>query len=107
MTDNTILQTLLFMLGISLASGIITLPFDDATFHIEEKYGFNKTTVKTYVGDLLKGMIIDRYHRGRFIGCCHLVLRMGWSFILVVCLGGRDLVFCFYGFVISYPLCPC
>lgn len=60
MTDNTILQTLLFMLGISLASGIITLPFDwYATFHIEEKYGFNKTTVKTYVGDLLKGMIIS------------------------------------------------
>ena len=60
MTDNTILQTLLFMLGISLVSGIITLPFNwYATFHIEEKYGFNRTTVKTYVGDLLKGMIIS------------------------------------------------
>lgn len=59
-TGNTILQTLLFVLGLSLASGIIGLPFDwYATFHIEEKYGFNKTTVKTYWLDLLKGMLVS------------------------------------------------
>lgn len=60
LTDNTILQTLLFMLGLSLASGILSLPFDwYATFRIEEKYGFNKTTVKTYIADLLKGMLVS------------------------------------------------
>lgn len=59
-TGNTILQTLLFVLGLSLASGIVGLPFDwYATFHIEEKYGFNKTTVKTYWLDLLKGMLVS------------------------------------------------
>lgn len=59
-TGNTILQTLIFMLGLSLASGILSLPFDwYATFHIEEKYGFNKTTVKTYWLDMLKSMLIS------------------------------------------------
>ncbi len=58
--DNTILRTLFFMAGLSLASGLLSLPFDwYATFHIEEKYGFNKTTRKTYVADLLKGMLLS------------------------------------------------
>lgn len=59
-TGNTIAQTLLFMLGLSLASGLISLPFDwYATFRIEEQFGFNKTTLKTYWLDLLKGMIMS------------------------------------------------
>lgn len=59
-TDNTIWQTLLFMAGLSVASGIISMPFEwYATFHIEEKYGFNKTTVKTYILDLLKGTVVS------------------------------------------------
>ena len=54
------IQTLLFMLGLSLVSGLLGLPFDwYATFHIEEKYGFNKTTMKTYGLDLLKGMLVS------------------------------------------------
>lgn len=59
-TDNTIGQTLLFMLGLSLASGAIGLPFDGyATFYLEEKYGFNRTTVRTYLLDLLKGLLVS------------------------------------------------
>lgn len=59
-TDSVILQTLLFMAGLSLASGLIGLPFDwYTTFRIEEKYGFNKTTVKIWLLDVLKGMIVS------------------------------------------------
>lgn len=59
-TANPIWQTLWFMLGLSVASGILGLPFDwYATFSIEEKYGFNKTTVKTYLWDMVKGMLIS------------------------------------------------
>lgn len=58
--SNIVWQTLLFMAILSLASGIIGMPFDwYATFHIEGKYGFNKTTIKTYVLDLLKGMLVS------------------------------------------------
>lgn len=60
LTSSPVWQTLLFMMGISLASGVIGLPFDwYVTFHIEEKYGFNKTTVKTYLLDQLKGMLVS------------------------------------------------
>lgn len=60
LTDNMMIGTLLFMLGISVASSLISLPFDwYSTFHIEEKYGFNKTTVKTYLGDLVKSMLVS------------------------------------------------
>lgn len=59
-TGNTILQTLVFMAGLSVASALIGMPFDwYATFHIEEKYGFNKTTRRTYLLDLAKGTLIS------------------------------------------------
>lgn len=59
-TDSVVWQTLLFMGGLSLASELLDLPFDwYSTFHIEERYGFNKTTVKTYVLDLVKGVLVS------------------------------------------------
>ncbi len=59
-TDSVVWQTLLFMGILSVASGILEMPFNwYATFRIEEKYGFNKTTWKTYVGDCLKGMLLS------------------------------------------------
>lgn len=59
-TDSVLWQTLLFMGGVALISGLIGLPFDwYATFHIEEKYGFNKTTPKIYLADLIKGMLVS------------------------------------------------
>lgn len=60
LTDHTILQVLLFMLSLSLASGVMSVPFDYyATFKIEEKYGFNKTTLKTYILDGIKGALVS------------------------------------------------
>lgn len=42
-----------------LASDILTLPFQlYSTFVIEEKYGFNKTTIKTFFSDKLKGYFL-------------------------------------------------
>lgn len=59
-TDSVLWQTLLFMGGLALISGLIGLPFNwYATFHIEEKYGFNKTTPKIYLADLIKGMLVS------------------------------------------------
>lgn len=42
-----------------LAKSILSLPFSIySTFVIEEKYGFNKTTPKTFVLDMLKGLAL-------------------------------------------------
>ena len=58
-SDSSILQGLLFFALLSLGSSIINLPFEVySTFVIEEKYGFNKTTVATFITDKLKGLIL-------------------------------------------------
>ncbi len=54
-TTDSILVALLFFGIIMFASNLIALPFSYyATFVIEEKYGFNKTTIKTFVLDIFK-----------------------------------------------------
>lgn len=59
-TDNQILQTILFFGVLSFASSIISLPFGIyRTFVIEEKYGFNRTTKKTFILDLIKGTLLS------------------------------------------------
>ena len=56
---NEIILALAFFGVLMLASDILTTPFQwYATFVIEEKYGFNKTTIKTFVADKLKGYLL-------------------------------------------------
>lgn len=58
-SDNPILIGLIFFGIIMIASDIITTPFGYyKTFVIEEKFGFNKTTKKTFILDKLKGLIM-------------------------------------------------
>jgi len=56
LTDNTILIALIFFGIVMIGSSIITTPFSYyRTFVIEEKFGFNKSTIKLFVLDKLKG----------------------------------------------------
>lgn len=56
---NPILTGLLFMGILFLGQTIIGIPFQIySTFVIEEKFGFNKTTAKTFIIDQLKGLIL-------------------------------------------------
>lgn len=58
-SDNTIVITLIFFGIIVFASDIISLPFSYyATFVIEEKFGFNKTSKKTFALDKIKGWLM-------------------------------------------------
>ena len=58
-TGNAILSALIFFGILMFASDIINTPFSIYdTFKIEEKYGFNKTTPKTFVFDKIKGWLI-------------------------------------------------
>lgn len=57
--ENDILLALAFFGILMLASDVLTLPFQFySTFVIEEKYGFNKTTGKTFVLDKIKGYLL-------------------------------------------------
>lgn len=62
--ENPIVLALVFFGVIAVASDILTLPFQlYSVFVIEENYGFNKTTVKTFITDKIKG-----YFLGALIG---------------------------------------
>jgi STE24 endopeptidase len=59
-TANAIVAALFFFGLIMFASDILSVPFSVYdTFVIEEKYGFNKTTPKTFVLDTIKGWLIS------------------------------------------------
>lgn len=54
-SDNAIIIGLIFFGIILFASDLLTLPFSwYSTFVIEDKYGFNKTTPKTFIIDKVK-----------------------------------------------------
>ncbi len=57
--SNEITLALAFFGILLLASDILTLPFQwYSTFVIEEKFGFNKTTIRTFIIDKFKGYVI-------------------------------------------------
>jgi STE24 endopeptidase len=57
--ENQIILALVFFGVIMIVSDIISIPFQwYSTFVIEEKYGFNKTTAKTFILDKLKGYVL-------------------------------------------------
>jgi STE24 endopeptidase len=58
-TEHPILIALIFFGILAIASEILTLPFSlYDTFVIEEKFGFNKTTPRTFVLDKIKGWML-------------------------------------------------
>ena len=58
-TSHPILVALLFLGIIGLAADILSTPFSVyATFVIEEKFGFNKTSPKIFVLDKIKGWLL-------------------------------------------------
>ena len=58
-SEHMILQGLVFGGVLMLLSQIVGLPFSIYdTFVIEGKYGFNKTTAKTFILDIFKGLLL-------------------------------------------------
>ncbi|MBW2186203.1 MAG: M48 family peptidase, partial [Deltaproteobacteria bacterium] len=58
-SDNVLLQPLIFFGLLMLAQDLISLPFQlYQTFVIEERFGFNKITPKLFVMDKIKGWLL-------------------------------------------------
>lgn len=76
-TDQYIVHVLLFFGVLALLSDILTVPFElYDTFVLEERYGFNRTTWKTFLLDKLKGWLL-----GALIGGGLLAL-ITWIYML-------------------------
>jgi len=75
-TDNAYLQSLLFFGILGFAMDLISMPFQlYDTFVIEERFGFNKTTIKTFILDKLKGWLVSG-----LLGAL-ILLFIQWAFI--------------------------
>jgi len=58
-TQDTVWLTLIYFGVLGMASDLLSLPFSIyKTFVIEEKFGFNKTSVKLFILDKLKGYLL-------------------------------------------------
>ena len=58
--SSPFIQTAIFFLVLFIFNTIISLPFSYySTFYIEEKFGFNKTTLKTFIMDKIKGILLS------------------------------------------------
>lgn len=67
---------LLFFALLGVITSIISLPRSlYFTFKIEEKYGFNKTTVKTFILDLFKGALVSIILGGIVISSILLIMK--------------------------------
>jgi STE24 endopeptidase len=81
-TENQILLALGFFGVLMLASDILTMPFQlYSTFVIEEKYGFNKTTFRTFITDKLKGYVLGAVVGGALVALLiYMIGELGPSF---------------------------
>jgi STE24 endopeptidase len=67
--DNSILVSLFFIGALGFISWILSLPFAiRSTFVIEAKYGFNKSTPKTFILDTVKGTVVGVLIGGALLG---------------------------------------
>lgn len=91
-----ILTGLIFATGLAVLSDIASLPFSlYSTFVIEEKFGFNKTTLKTYFMDKLKGYLLGGIIGGAILGGVLLFFNAAgslawlwcWIFTVLITLG--------------------
>lgn len=79
---NEIILALAFFGVIMIASDLLSLPFQwYSTFVIEEKYGFNKTTIRTFVTDKIKGYLLGAVVGGALLALLiYLVNTLGTTF---------------------------
>ena len=87
-----VLSGSLFFLLLGYAGSIISLPFGIYdTFWIENKYGFNTTTVRLWIADLLKSTLISTILTGLMLFCSLWIVKVSpdswwlflWGFFLV------------------------
>ncbi len=88
-TTDVMWSTLLFFGVFALASDLISIPFSlYSTFVIEERYGFNRTTISTFISDRIKGYLLGGMLGGSLLGMFVLFYQFTgtsfWIYMLIV-----------------------
>jgi len=104
-STNPVLTALVFFGILLLASDLLTTPFSVYdTFVIEEKYGFNKTTPKTFILDKLKGYLLGIFIGGGLLSLIIYIYQLTttsfWIYAWLVISGFSVLMVLFYSTLI-------
>ncbi len=87
-TTHPVWMALMFFGLIGMAADILGTPFAAyATFNIEERYGFNKTTVKTFILDKIKGWFLGVIIGGGLFAAIILIYESTGEYFWVVAWG--------------------
>ncbi len=98
----------LFFFGVLLlAQGLLGLPFRlYSTFVIEERFGFNRTTVRTFVSDLAKSILLGSLLGGAFGALLLLLFQEAGVWAWLVCWAVTALLILLLQFVAPRWLMP-
>ena len=106
--DNHEIIAGLFFIGLlSAASFSISLPFSVyRTFVIEERYGFNKTTPKTFVTDIIKGVLLTVIIGAPVLALVLWLFNIAGSTAWLWCWGAITVIQIFLMFLAPYVIMP-
>ena len=87
-SGSDIVRTLLFFGFFFVVEFLMGLPFSIySTFSIEERYGFNKTTPKTFAGDAVKGLLLNAILSGSLLAVAVWVYGLTPEWFWLICGG--------------------
>ncbi|MBN2638604.1 MAG: M48 family metallopeptidase [Bacteroidales bacterium] len=106
-TSNSFIQSLIFFGILAAGSEIIGIPFQwFDTFVIEERYGFNNTTKKTFLFDKIKSWIIGIIIGGAILLFIQWAYVKGGDLFWVIGLGGTAIFIVFITMFYTSLLLP-
>lgn len=106
-TANVYFQTLLFFGLLGLLYDLLTLPFQIYdTFVIEERFGFNKTTGRTFVLDKLKGWLVGGVIGGLLLFFIQWAYRSAGNWFWLIVVGGTALFMVFMSMFYTTLIVP-
>lgn len=106
-SSSYIIHVLIFFGTFALLSDILTTPFDlYNTFVLEERYGFNRTTVRTYILDKVKGWLIGALLGGGLLALITWIYMLTGKWFWLIALGVVTLVSLFLSMFYSNLIVP-
>jgi STE24 endopeptidase len=98
---------LIFIASLALANAVLTLPFDAyATFVIEDRFGFNKTDLKTFVMDRIKGLFLGAIIGGAVLSAILFFFLWAGSFAWLYAWAGMTLFTLLISFIAPSWIMP-
>jgi len=102
-----IIHVLIFFGALALLGDLLTTPFDlYNTFVLEEKYGFNRTTIRTYILDKLKGWLLGAIIGGGLLALITWIYMLTGKWFWLIALGLVTLVSVFLNMFYSNLIVP-